>query len=120
MNNVFKPTDIPFISVVTKSLKVNAFEINMGLLVIVIFFLFPIKHFVSTDIKVRLRDYSWNLFEDPYINTFLCILLLCIYFTGDVKMLALILYIIHHILSHKEIIEGVDKGFFGQTRKKFN
>tara|TARA_Y100000590_G_C15610468_1_gene973617 strand:+ start:432 stop:716 length:285 start_codon:yes stop_codon:yes gene_type:complete len=86
---------------ITKTLKSNSFEINMGLLVFVLLFLFPLKHFLSTDIKNDIDNQLAEIFSNPYIRVCLCVLVAASFYSGNVHMLSLLLYVIHHVLFHR-------------------
>ena len=85
---------------VTKSLKSNAFEINMVMLVLILFFLFPVKHFFATDAKDNLKRELSRVFRNPVMRIVSSVLLVSIYYSGNVQMMILFLYLLHHLLSH--------------------
>ena len=82
--------------------KSNSFEINMGLLVFVLLFLFPLKHFLSADIKRDIDNQLADIFRNPYIRVCLCALVVSAFYSGNIHMLSLMLYVIHHVLFHRE------------------
>ena len=79
---------------IIKFLKANSLEINMGLLVIILFSLFPIINLISNEVKLKLKNHYLQVFSNVYIKVSLCLLLISIYFSGNIHMLVLILYIL--------------------------
>jgi hypothetical protein len=93
MNQVLAP--------VTQMLKKNSTNINTVMLALVILFLFPVKHFVPYDIKENVESELKKIMKVPWIMAIVSISILCIYYSGDVKMLALSLYIVHYLAIHQ-------------------
>jgi len=93
MNQILTP--------VTQMLKKNSVTINMVMLGLVILFLFPVKHFIPYDIKEKVESELKEIMQVPWIMAIASILVLCIFYSGDVKMLALSLYIIHYLVVHQ-------------------
>ena len=92
MNNVLAP--------VTKTLRANTFEINMVMLVVVLFFLYPVKQLMSSDVKEDLKRELTNIVNNPVVRILLCFSVVSIYLAGNVQMMVLFLFLMHHLLSH--------------------
>ena len=88
------------LSPVTQNLKQNSSMINLALLSLLLFFLFPIKHFLSLDVQDKVKAELKNLTNNPYVMAVLSVLLFAIFQTGNLNMLVLTLYLVHHILMH--------------------
>ena len=88
------------LSPVTQTLKQNSSMINLALLSVLLFFLFPIKHFLSLDVQDKVKDELTNLTKNPYVMAVLSVLLFTVFQTGNLNMLGLTLYLVHHILMH--------------------
>jgi hypothetical protein len=71
------------------------------MLALVILFLFPVKHFVPYDIKENVESELKKIMQVPWIMALVSISILCIFYSGDVKMLALSLYIVHYLAIHQ-------------------
>tara|TARA_Y100001936_G_C15586734_1_gene414846 strand:- start:10 stop:291 length:282 start_codon:yes stop_codon:yes gene_type:complete len=93
MNQVLAP--------VTQVLKKNSTNLNLVMLGLVMLFLFPVKHFVPYDIKENVEGELKKMMQVPWIMAVVSILILSVYYTGDVKMLALSLYIVHYLAVHQ-------------------
>ena len=93
MNQVLAP--------VTQMLKKNSTNINTVMLALVILFLFPVKHFVPYDIKENVESELKKIMQVPWIMALVSVLVLCVFYSGDVKMLALSLYIVHYLAIHQ-------------------
>jgi len=93
MNQVLSP--------VTQMLKKNAATLNLFMLGLVILFLFPVKHFLPYDIKEKVEGELKTIMQVPWIMALVSVLVLSVYYTGDVKMLALSLYIVHYLAIHQ-------------------
>ena len=93
MNQVLTP--------VTQVLKKNSANINMVMLSLVILFLFPVKQFLPYDIKETVEGELKKMMQVPWIMAVISILVLGVYYTGDVKMLALSLYVVHYLAVHQ-------------------
>jgi len=93
MNQVLTP--------VTQMLRKNSNNINVVLLALVILFLFPLKQFVPYDIKEKVESELKKIMQVPWIMALVSVLVLCVFYTGDVKMLVLSLYIVHYLAIHQ-------------------
>ena len=93
MNQVLAP--------VTQVLKKNSSNINLSLLLLVVLFLFPVKHFVPYDIKENIEGELKKVMQVPWIMGLMSIGVLAVYYTNDVRMLALSLYVIHYLAIHQ-------------------
>jgi hypothetical protein len=93
MNQVLMP--------VTQMLRKNSNNINVVLLALVILFLFPLKQFVPYDIKEKVESELKKIMQVPWIMALVSVLVLCVFYSGDVKMLALSLYIVHYLAIHQ-------------------
>ena len=89
------------ISPFTQVLKKNASTINLVLLTTVLLFLFPLNHFLPYDIKERVETELKTLMENVWIRVFVSVLVFAVFQTGNINMLVLLLYLIHHIALHK-------------------
>ncbi len=76
--------------------EINTMMLGMGIL-----FLFPVKHFVPYDIKENVESELKKIMQVPWIMALVSIFILCIFYSGDVKMLALSLYIVHYLAIHQ-------------------
>ena len=93
MNQVITP--------ITQVLKKNAATINLVLLTLVIHFIFPLNHFLPYDIKNRVETELKTLMENVWIRVFVSVITFAVFQTGNINMLVLLLYLIHHIALHK-------------------
>lgn len=93
MNQVITP--------ITQVLKKNAATINLVLLTLVILFIFPLNHFLPYDIKNRVETELKTLMENVWIRVFVSVITFAVFQTGNINMLVLLLYLIHHIALHK-------------------
>jgi len=93
MNQVLAP--------VTQMLKRNSTNLNTAMLALVILFLFPVKHFVPYDIKENVESELKKIMQVPWIMALVSIFILCIFYSGDFKILALLLYIVHYLAIHQ-------------------
>ncbi len=93
MNQVITP--------ITQVLKKNASTINLVLLTLVILFIFPLNHFLPYDIKDRVETELKTLMENVWIRVFVSVITFAVFQTGNINMLVLLLYLIHHIALHK-------------------
>ena len=93
MNQVLSP--------VTQMLRKNSSMLNLVMLSLVILFLFPVKHFLPYDIKEKVETELKTIMQVPWIMALVSILVLSVYYTGDVKMLTLSLYIVHYLAIHQ-------------------
>jgi len=85
----------------TQLLKKNSSNVNLVMLFLVILFLFPVKHFVPYDIKENVEGELKKIMQVPWIMAVVSVLILAVYYTGDVRMLALSLYIVHYLAIHQ-------------------
>jgi hypothetical protein len=85
----------------TQMLKKNSSNLNLMMLFLIILFLFPVKHFVPYDIKETVEGELKKMMLVPWILAVVSILILAIYYTNDIKMLALSLYIVHRLTLHQ-------------------
>tara|TARA_B100000902_G_C26845254_1_gene685410 strand:+ start:305 stop:583 length:279 start_codon:yes stop_codon:yes gene_type:complete len=88
------------LSPVTQTLKQNASMINLVLLSLILMLLFPIKHFLSLDIQDRVNQELKTLTNNPWVMTIISFLVFAIFQSGNLNMLVLTLYLIHHTLLH--------------------
>ena len=93
MNQVLAP--------ITQTLVRHSTSINTAMLALVILLLFPVKHFLPYDIKDTVESELKKIMQVPWIMALVSVSILCIYYSGDVKMLALSLYIVHYLAIHK-------------------
>lgn len=93
MNQVLTP--------VTQLLKKNSSNINILMLGLVILFLFPLKHFLPYDVKEKVEGELKKVMQVPWIMAAVALSILAIYYTNDVRMLALSLYIVHYLAVHQ-------------------
>ena len=85
----------------TQVLKKNNKNISLVLLVLVLMFLFPLDHFLPYDVKNRVETELKIFIDNPWVKVLVSALVMSVYFTGDLNMLVLTLYVIHHISLHK-------------------
>ena len=88
------------ISPLTQGLKRNSDTINMVLLGLIILMLFPLEHFMDYNIKENVKTELKTLMENVWIQVLLSVLVFAVFQSGNLKMLVLLLYFIHHIMSH--------------------
>jgi hypothetical protein len=84
----------------TQFLKKNNKRITFVLLSLILFMLFPLTHFVNTNIKQKVEKELRGLLNNPWIKILVTFVVLSVYYTGDLHMLVLTLYLLHHILMH--------------------
>ena len=89
------------ISPITQALKKNASNINLVLLTLVLLFLFPLNHFLPYDIKEKVETELKTLMENVWIKVFVSVLVFSVFQSGNINMLVLLLYLIHHIAIHQ-------------------
>ena len=89
------------ISPITQALKKNASNINLVLLTLVLLFLFPLNHFIPYDIKEKVETELKTLMENVWIKVFVSVLVFAVFQSGNINMLVLLLYLIHHIAIHQ-------------------
>lgn len=92
MNQVLSP--------ITQILKKNSANVNIVMLGLVILFLFPVKHFLPYDVKEKVEGELKTIMQVPWIMAFVAISILSVYYTNDIRMLALSLYIVHYLTVH--------------------
>ena len=92
MNQVLSP--------ITQILKKNSANVNLFMLGLVILFLFPIKHFLPYDIKEKVEGELKKIMQVPWIMGFIAVSILAVYYTNDIRMLALSLYVVHYLTIH--------------------
>ncbi|MBD23899.1 MAG: hypothetical protein CMG46_02685 [Candidatus Marinimicrobia bacterium] len=85
----------------TQVLKKNNKNISLVLLVLVLMFLFPLDHFLPYDIKNKVETELKVFMDNPWVKVFVSAVVMSVYFTRDLNMLVLTLYVIHHISLHK-------------------
>ena len=85
----------------TQVLRRNNKNISLVLLVLVLLFLFPVAHFLPYDVKNRVETELKIFIDNPWVKVLVSALVMSVYFTGDLNMLVLTLYVIHHISLHK-------------------
>ena len=85
------------LSPATQMLRKNAAPINLVLLVLVVMFLFPVKHFLPYDIKEKVEGELKTLTSNPWVMVLISILVLSVFYSGNMNMLVLLLFLIHHI-----------------------
>lgn len=93
MNQVLTP--------VTQILKKNSSNINFVMLGLVILFLFPLKHFLPYDVKEKVESELKKMMQVPWIMAVIAVSILAVYYTNDVRMLALSLYVVHYLAVHQ-------------------
>ena len=89
------------ISPITQALKKNASNINLVLLTLVLLFLFPLNHFLPYDNKEKVETELKTLMENVWIKVFVSVLVFAVFQSGNINMLVLLLYLIHHIAIHQ-------------------
>ncbi len=89
------------ISPITQALKKNATNINLVLLTLVLLLLFPLNHFLPYDIKEKVETELKTLMENVWIKVFVSVLVFAVFQSGNINMLVLLLYLIHHIAIHQ-------------------
>ena len=89
------------VSPITQALKKNATNINLVLLTLVLLLLFPLNHFLPYDIKEKVETELKTLMENVWIKVFVSVLVFAVFQSGNINMLVLLLYLIHHIAIHQ-------------------
>jgi len=92
MNQVLSP--------ITQILKKNSSNVNLLMLALVILFLFPVKHFLPYDVKEKVEGELRKIMQVPWIMAFIAVSILAVYYTNDIRMLALSLYVVHYLTVH--------------------
>tara|TARA_B100000575_G_scaffold273836_1_gene257103 strand:- start:42 stop:323 length:282 start_codon:yes stop_codon:yes gene_type:complete len=85
----------------TQVLRRNNKNITLVLLALVLMFLFPVDHFLPMDIKNKVETELKVFMDNPWVKVLVSAVVMSVYFTGDLNMLVLSLYVIHHISLHK-------------------
>ena len=93
MNQVLTPA--------TQILKKHSSNINIAMLGLVILLLFPLKHFLPYDVKEKVEGELKKMMQVPWIMAVVAVLILAVYYTNDVRMLALSLYVVHYLSVHQ-------------------
>ena len=89
------------VSPITQALKKNASNINLVLLTLVLLFLFHLNHFLPYDIKEKVETELKTLMDNVWIKVFVSVLVFSVFQSGNINMLVLLLYLIHHIAIHQ-------------------
>ena len=89
------------VSPITQALKKNASNINLVLLSLVLLFLFPLNHFLPYDIKEKVETELKTLMENVWIKVFVSVLVFAVFQSGNINMLVLLHYLLHHIANHQ-------------------
>tara|TARA_B100000073_G_C23432658_1_gene451921 strand:- start:18 stop:299 length:282 start_codon:yes stop_codon:yes gene_type:complete len=85
----------------TQVLRRNNKNITLVLLVLVLMFLFPVDHFLPMNVKERVESELKIFMDNPWVKVLVSAVVMSVYYTGDLNMLVLLLYVIHHISLHK-------------------
>ena len=85
----------------TQVLRRNNKNISLVLLVLVLMFLFPVDHFLPMNVKERVESELKIFMDNPWVKVLVSAVIMSIYFTGDLNMLVLSLYVVHYISLHK-------------------
>lgn len=78
---------------VTKVVKKNSSNINLFMVALIVLFLQPFDF----SLKTQLKEKASELMENKYVMLAVTVLLVSVYFSGDIKMLALLLFVINHL-----------------------
>ena len=85
---------------VTQNLKSNTKTINMTLLCLVLFMLFPLDRLFRVSIQRDVEGTLRNLVANPVVCVLMVAVVYSAYLTGDVYMFFLLLFVLHRLMKH--------------------
>ena len=85
---------------VTQNLKSNTKTINMTLLCLVLFMLFPLDRLFRVSIQRDVEGTLRNLVTNPVVCVLMVAVVYSAYLTGDVYMFFLLLFVLHRLMKH--------------------
>ena len=88
------------IAPVTQNLKSNTKTINMTLLCLVLFMMFPLDRLLRTRVKSDVEGTLRNLVTNPIVSVLVVGVVYSAYLTGDVYMFFLLLFVLHRLMKH--------------------
>ena len=89
-----------FIAPVTQNLKSNTKTINMALLFLVVFMMFPLDRILRVSVQRDVEGTLRNLAVNPIVAAVLAVVVYGAYLTGDVYMFFLLLFVLHRLMKH--------------------
>jgi hypothetical protein len=88
------------IAPVTQNLKSNTKTINMTLLCLVLFMMFPLDRLLRTSVQRDVEGTLRNLVSNPIVCVLMVGVVYAAYLTGDVYMFFLLLFVLHRLMKH--------------------
>jgi len=89
-----------YVSPLTRNLKGNSVNINLVLIVVVLFLMFPLDQMLKVNVQNRLENSFKNLMGNPIMMILSTVLVYSTYLTGDIYMFVLIMFILHRLTLH--------------------
>src|SRR6056300_1761363 len=90
----------------TNILKGSSKTINLILIILLVAMLFPVSDFFPFDPILNVERELVNLFTNPFMMSFLTVVLYCVYLTNNQTMFILLLFIIHRLVTHGGLTSG--------------
>ena len=85
---------------VTQNLKSNTKTINMSLLCLVLFMMFPLDKLLRVSVQRDVEGTLRNLMSNPIVMALVVAVVYSAYLTGDVYMFFLLLFVLHRLTKH--------------------
>ena len=89
-----------YVSPLTRNLKGNSVNINLVLIVVVLFLMFPLDEMLKVNVQNRLENSFKNLMGNPIMMILSTVLVYSTYLTGDIYMFVLIMFVLHRLTLH--------------------
>jgi len=89
-----------YVSPLTRNLKGNSVNINLVLIVVVLFLMFPLDQMLKVNVQNRLENSFKNLMGNPIMMILSTVLVYSTYLTGDIYMFVLIMFVLHRLTLH--------------------
>ena len=89
-----------YVSPLTRNLKGNSVNINLVLIVVVLFLMFPLDQMLKVNVQNRLENSFKNLMGNPIMMILSTVLVYSTYVSGDMYMLVLGLFLLHRLTLH--------------------
>ena len=89
-----------YVSPLTRKLSVNSVNINLVLIMVVLFLMFPLDQMLQVNVQNRLENSVRSLTRHPVMMLLATVLVYSSYLTGDVYMFVLVMFILHPLTLH--------------------
>ena len=89
-----------YVSPLTRNLKGNSVNINLVLIIVVLFLMFPFDQMLKVNVQNRLENSFKNLMGNPIMMILSTVLVYSTYLTGDIYMFVLIMFVLHRLTLH--------------------